>query len=100
MKDSYRDKRSGPSKGGRKTDGANPWQRGAAGGATKVFMHKATCAECGNSCEVPFKPNGKKPILCSMCFQKDGAVSKRPSSLSSMRTGSSTYEDKKTENVS
>jgi CxxC-x17-CxxC domain-containing protein len=34
-------------------------------------MHKASCAECGNSCEVPFKPNGKKPVLCGDCFRKD-----------------------------
>ena len=26
-------------------------------------MHKAVCDECGNSCEVPFKPRGDKPII-------------------------------------
>ena len=26
-------------------------------------MHKATCADCGNECEVPFKPSGDKPRL-------------------------------------
>lgn len=31
-------------------------------------MHSATCAECGSACQVPFKPNGRKPILCSNCF--------------------------------
>ncbi len=25
-------------------------------------MQKATCAECGKECEVPFKPTGEKPI--------------------------------------
>ena len=35
-----------------------------------VTMHKTSCAQCGNSCEVPFKPNGKKPVLCSNCFSK------------------------------
>ncbi len=34
-------------------------------------MHRATCAECNNPCEVPFKPNGRKPVLCSNCFVKD-----------------------------
>lgn len=38
-------------------------------GATK---YKTICSECGNNCEVPFKPNGKKPILCSFCFAKSG----------------------------
>lgn len=35
-------------------------------------LHDATCAECGNDCQVPFKPNGKKPVLCGNCFKKDG----------------------------
>ncbi len=34
-------------------------------------MHKAICARCENSCEVPFKPNGVKPIFCNDCFGKD-----------------------------
>lgn len=34
------------------------------------MMHKATCAECGEFCQVPFKPNGSKPVLCSFCFKK------------------------------
>lgn len=40
----------------------------------KPVSHKATCADCGKSCEVPFKPNGKKPVLCSKCFNKDGTA--------------------------
>lgn len=31
-------------------------------------MHKTTCSECGNMAEVPFKPTGDKPVLCSNCF--------------------------------
>lgn len=42
----------------------------------RPMMHKATCSDCGMGCEVPFKPNGKKPILCSNCFQQEG--SERP----------------------
>lgn len=48
---------------------------GFGGGRRQSFpssMHQAICAECGNDCEVPFKPNGKKPVLCSNCFKKDG----------------------------
>jgi len=33
-------------------------------------MHKAKCADCGNECEVPFKPSGDRPVYCSECFQK------------------------------
>jgi CxxC-x17-CxxC domain-containing protein len=32
-------------------------------------MFEATCAECGNRCEVPFKPTGEKPVYCSQCFK-------------------------------
>jgi len=32
-------------------------------------MHTATCAECGTECQVPFKPNGEKPVYCNDCFQ-------------------------------
>lgn len=33
-------------------------------------MFKATCSECGKSCEVPFRPTGDKPVFCSDCFNK------------------------------
>lgn len=39
-------------------------------GDRPMQMHKATCATCGKSCEVPFKPTGDKPIYCSDCFKK------------------------------
>ena len=31
-------------------------------------MHDAVCAECNADCQVPFKPNGLKPVLCKECF--------------------------------
>ena len=33
-------------------------------------MHKATCGDCGNECEVPFEPKQDKPVYCTECFQK------------------------------
>ncbi|HLD33384.1 MAG TPA: CxxC-x17-CxxC domain-containing protein [Candidatus Nanoarchaeia archaeon] len=33
-------------------------------------MHKATCSECGNECEVPFKPSGDRPVYCRDCYSK------------------------------
>lgn len=33
-------------------------------------MHKATCADCGNECEVPFKPTEGRPVYCRDCFAK------------------------------
>lgn len=31
-------------------------------------MYGATCADCGNRCEVPFRPTGDKPVYCNDCF--------------------------------
>ncbi len=31
-------------------------------------MFGAVCESCQKSCEVPFKPNGKKPVYCADCF--------------------------------
>lgn len=33
-------------------------------------MHKAVCSECGQECEVPFKPTEGKPVYCRECFRK------------------------------
>lgn len=30
---------------------------------------QATCNECQKVCEVPFRPNGKKPVYCRDCFK-------------------------------
>lgn len=47
--------------------------------------HQATCSACGKACEVPFKPNGKKPVYCRDCFRgKEETVPS--SSLSGFRS--------------
>lgn len=33
-------------------------------------MHSAVCAECGKECQVPFVPNGERPVYCSECFAR------------------------------
>jgi CxxC-x17-CxxC domain-containing protein len=33
-------------------------------------MHKAVCADCGQECEVPFKPSGDRPVYCRECWAK------------------------------
>ncbi len=51
---------------------------GRGSDSARPEMHKAICAECGNSCEVPFKPSGDRPVLCSNCFKgKDGRSTSR-----------------------
>lgn len=43
-------------------------------------MHRATCADCGRSCEVPFKPTAGKPVYCKSCFGKEDSGDKRDNS--------------------
>ncbi len=64
-------------KGGSRRQG----QKRNSGGFKKSFggfqrnrgpreMHKATCADCNEECEVPFKPTEGKPVYCRDCYRK------------------------------
>ena len=33
-------------------------------------FHKATCSDCGQECEVPFKPTQGRPVYCRDCYRK------------------------------
>ena len=33
-------------------------------------MHDVTCADCGTETQVPFKPDGSRPVYCRDCYQK------------------------------
>ena len=37
-------------------------------------MFSATCASCGKTCEVPFRPSAGRPVFCKDCFdgQREG----------------------------
>ena len=54
--------------GGRSSGGRGGFGGGRDGG--RPAMHHAVCEECGNDCEVPFKPTGSRPVFCSNCFGK------------------------------
>jgi len=28
-----------------------------------------TCSDCGNECQIPFKPKDDRPVYCRDCFQ-------------------------------
>jgi CxxC-x17-CxxC domain-containing protein len=43
----------------------------------KPSMHKAICAECNITCEIPFKPSGTKAIFCKNCFRREDAAPAR-----------------------
>ena len=42
------------------------WSRGIDRGPREMFS--ATCASCGREAQVPFRPNGTKPVYCTDCF--------------------------------
>lgn len=44
---------------------------GGAGGSSRPReMHDATCANCGQRTQVPFKPTGERPVYCRDCFRR------------------------------
>ena len=58
-------------------------------------MHRATCDECGESCEVPFKPSGEKPIFCSSCFENNGGGNRGRSEGRSGGRNERSFEEKR-----
>jgi len=36
----------------------------------EAARHMAICSECGNDCEVPFKPDPHRPIFCKVCYAR------------------------------
>lgn len=71
--------RKGPNSFGDRRDlGNRDFNRGGGRDFARPAMHQATCAQCGQSCEVPFKPTGDRPVYCSNCFKgKDANSSPR-----------------------
>lgn len=57
----------GGDRGGRSYGGGGGYGGGRSG--DRPSMHSATCSDCGNRCEVPFRPTGEKPVFCSDCFK-------------------------------
>jgi CxxC-x17-CxxC domain-containing protein len=42
----------------------------SSGGGYERQMYQATCAECKQSCQVPFEPRQDRPVYCSACYSK------------------------------
>lgn len=76
-----RDDRRGGFGGGRRSFAGGRDFGGNRGGFGRGNreMFKATCANCGRECEVPFRPSGDKPVYCSDCFEKMGNRGERRS---------------------
>ncbi|MFI5260443.1 MAG: CxxC-x17-CxxC domain-containing protein [Candidatus Paceibacteria bacterium] len=77
---------------GQKSFGARP----SFGAHSSEEAHKTTCDGCHAACEVPFRPNGKKPVYCRNCYKgKETTTSftgqpfSRPTELSPEAAGAS-----------
>lgn len=46
--------------------------RSRGGRSDRREMYSAKCDECGNRCELPFRPSSNKPVYCSECFEDKG----------------------------
>lgn len=64
------DKFRGGSQGSYKKDFGD--SRGGGFGGKSGELFDAVCATCGKKCQVPFRPNGKKPVYCNDCFASQG----------------------------
>lgn len=70
-------KRFNPARGGgfSKREGDRPtfagknWKESGDRDRGPVTMHRATCAQCGKPCEVPFRPLSGKAVYCADCFR-------------------------------
>jgi CxxC-x17-CxxC domain-containing protein len=67
-------------------------------------MHKATCAECNKSCEVPFRPTGERPVYCSDCFGGSKGRPQRDSfspreSFSTVEASGPKFDDRKIDEI-
>lgn len=44
-------------------------QGGGYGNRPQRQMYPAVCSSCGVQTQVPFQPNGSKPVYCRECYQ-------------------------------
>lgn len=42
-------------------------------------LFKTTCSKCRSVCEVPFRPNGTKPVYCKDCYVRDDGYTPKDS---------------------
>jgi CxxC-x17-CxxC domain-containing protein len=65
-----RDNRDGGFRGGSRDGNRGGGRGGNFRSSGPREMHKATCSDCGQETEVPFKPDPERPVYCRECFQK------------------------------
>ena len=76
------------------------FDRPRSGGFKRSFndgpreMHKAVCSDCGQECEVPFKPSKDRPVYCRDCFMKQKGKTPRTESEDKEESDAEESEDK------
>lgn len=50
--------------------GGKSFGRNDRGTRPPIKSYDAICTSCGAKCDVPFRPDGTKPVLCRDCFSK------------------------------
>ncbi len=88
--------RSGGNRYGRRDSGG----RGGDRDFVKPAMYDAICAECGNSCQVPFRPSGDRPIYCSKCFESKRNGDDSPRSSDRRNFERPRFEERRTQPTS
>jgi len=83
-------------RGGKKFGGSRDRNRGFGGGKDRgrPEMHKVICDDCGNDCEVPFRPTGDKPVFCNDCFRNKRNNDSRNYRDRGNRSSQSRFDDK------
>lgn len=47
----------------------------------EIRLFNAICTTCGKPCEVPFRPDGTKPVLCRDCFARKNSAPVNPKQM-------------------
>jgi CxxC-x17-CxxC domain-containing protein len=47
---------------------ARTYRSARSGGEAAFQKFDAVCSNCGKRCQVPFRPDGEKPVYCKDCF--------------------------------
>ncbi|MBU2566632.1 hypothetical protein KKG46_03675 [Patescibacteria group bacterium] len=64
--------------GGGRFDRGGRGGRDSGGRGFDKPMFSVVCAECGDKCQVPFRPTGDRPVLCNECFRGGDDRGSRP----------------------
>lgn len=60
-----------------------------------TMMHDAVCSQCGDDCQVPFRPSGDKPVLCNKCFRPEQREDRGPSRYSDRKPSRGRFQERR-----